>query len=260
MQTSSSARASVVVMTAGGPNPALIINTLHARWPDLHVIEEQAESKGEILRRRARRLGFLPAAGQLATMVAARLLRKAAQRRIEAIRQQFGVDTERSLAVPVHPVSSINGDDAARTIADLAPSVVLLVSTRLLSSKALAAMPCPVLNLHAGINPAYRGQMGGYWSLVERDPGNFGATVHLVDAGTDTGDTLYEVRCAPAKGDFISTYPMLLTAAAVDITVRAVEDALENRLVPHIATGPSALRFPPTIWTWLRHGITRGIW
>lgn len=250
----------VVVMTAGGQNPTIVINALHARCPDLHVIEESPESKAEIWRRRARRLGVLQATGQLATMIAARLLRKTAQKRIDEICTSFHVDPNPNPRIPVHKVASINGADTLQRIADLKPAVILLVSTRLLSRKALAAMPCPVLNLHAGINPAYRGQMGGYWSLVEGDRENFGATVHLVDAGTDTGGTLYEVRTTPAQGDFISTYPMLLTAAALDIVSRAVGDALDGSLAPIMPAGPSHLRFPPALWTWISVGLTRRIW
>jgi methionyl-tRNA formyltransferase len=162
--------------------------------------------------------------------------------------------------VPVHSVSSINAAETLALVEDIAPSAVLLVSTRLMARGQLAAMPCPVLNLHAGINPAYRGQMGGYWSLRNRDPENFGATVHLVDAGTDTGGTLYEVRSQPQRGDFISTYPLVLTVAALDITCQAVDDALAGRLRPQAPQGPSALHFPPTLWSWIFHGVTRRIW
>lgn len=87
-------------------------------------------------------------------------------------------------------------------------------------------------SMHAGINPTYRGQMGGYWSLVEEDAANFGATLHLVDAGTDTGGTLYEVRTLPDDGDFIATYPLVLTVAAIDITLQSVDDAVHGRLRP----------------------------
>ena len=253
-------QARVVVMTAGGPNPAMVINALRRDWPDLVVIEEAPESKLDILRRRARKLGWIEATGQLATMVAARLLRKAAQKRTTEIAAQYGLSTSLPPEVPVLPVPSINSREALTHIAALSPHVVLLVSTRLLSRSALSAMPCSVINLHAGINPTYRGQMGGYWSLVEDDRRAFGATVHLVDPGTDTGETLYEVRTAPSKSDFISTYPMLLTAAAVESVRLAVEDAIAGRLQPLRPLGASRLRFPPAIWTWLWHGLSKGIW
>lgn len=247
-------------MTAGGLNPSIVVQHLVRAGTDVDVILEQPEGKGEITRRRARRLGWINALGQLGTMIAARLLRRLADRRVTQLVDQYGFDRQLPKTIAIHPVTSINGPETAALVDELQPGAILLVSTRLMSARQLAAIPCPVINLHAGINPAYRGQMGGYWSLREYDAENFGATLHLVDAGTDTGGTLYEVRTLPARGDFISTYPLLLTLAALDITRQSIEDALTGRLAPKAPQGPSALRFPPTLWSWIWCGLTRRIW
>jgi hypothetical protein len=260
-QTSSEyRRRPVIVMTAGGLNPTVVVQYLVKCGFDVQVILENPESKGDITRRRAKRLGWVNAVGQLGTMVAARLLRRLADRRVAELLSLHGLDRVLPETVPIHPVTSINAPETKSLVDEIRPGAILLVSTRLMSSRQLASMPCPVINLHAGINPGYRGQMGGYWSLRENDGQNFGATLHLVDAGTDTGGTLYEVRTTPAPGDFISTYPLLLTLAALDITARSVEDALADTLHPIAPSGPSALRFPPTLWSWIWHGIVRRIW
>jgi len=253
-------RHKILVMTAGGPNPWMVINALNRRLGGVEVLLEEPESKGEIFRRRQRRLGTLQTIGQLATMAAAKLLRRAAQKRTTTICAQFAADPRFNPQIPVMTVRSINSVEALDAVGVTQPDVVLLVSTRLMTKASLAVMPCPVLNLHAGINPAYRGQMGGYWALVKGDPDNFGATVHLVDAGTDTGATLYQVRSKPGPGDFIATYPMLLTAEALGATCQAVDDALSGQLKPVTASGPSALHFPPTLWSWILTGLTKGIW
>lgn len=252
--------ATVMVMTAGGPNPAIVINALARRFPNLHVVREQPEGKWALTRRRARRVGWANALGQMGTMIAARLLRPLAKRRIDALLQSNGLSPAIAPDIPIHDVASINDAETISLVADLKPAAILLVSTRLMSRAALAAMPCPVINLHAGINPNYRGQMGGYWSLAEEDAANFGATLHLVDAGTDTGGSLYEVRTLPDQGDFIATYPLVLTVAAIDITVQSIDDAVQGRLRPYQAEGPSVLRYPPTLWTWLNNGFRRKIW
>lgn len=252
--------ATVMVMTAGGPNPAIVINALARHYPNLHVVREQPESKWAITRRRARLLGWFAALGQLGTMIAARLLRPLARRRIDALLSANGLSATIATHVPIHDVVSINDPAILALVAELKPVAILLVSTRLMSRTALAAMPCPVINLHAGINPQYRGQMGGYWSLAEEDAANFGATLHLVDAGTDTGGTLYEVRTLPDDGDFIATYPLVLTVAAIDITLQSVEDAVHGRLRPFQPEGPSILRYPPTLCAWLANGFRRKVW
>lgn len=258
MQERTSSR--IVVMTAGGANPQVMIDALARHFPDLHVIEEQPESKGTLLRRRARRFGWFMALGQLATMVASRLGKNVAAKRSAEIIRDYGLSAEPDPAIPTIHVSSLNDPSCHIAVTDLKPAAVFTISCRILSPATLAAIPCPVINFHAGINPMYRGQMGGYWSLVEGDEKNFGATVHLVDKGIDTGGTLYEKRLKPSRIDSIATYPLLMTAACVDISVRALQDAIEGTLKPYRPPGSSVLRFPPPIWTWLYHGFTKGIW
>lgn len=249
----------VLVMTAGGPNPWMVINALHSHFR-VHVLLEEPESKKEIFNRRKKRLGTTEALGQLAMMAFAKLIRRAAQRRTADICRHYNADPHFNPAVPVTTVRSINSPEARDMVREINPDTVLLISTRLMTREMLGTITVPILNLHAGINPAYRGQMGGYWALAKGDRQNFGATVHLVDAGTDTGATLYQVRPTPSKADFISTYPMLLTAAAIDITCKAVDDALQGRLQPMALSGPSELHFPPTLWQWLWTGFQKGIW
>lgn len=253
-------RRQVVVLTAGGLNPTVVVQHLAKTGFDVHVLLENPEGKGEITRRRARKLGWINALGQLGTMIAARLLRRLADRRVAELLDRHGLDRKLPNTVPIHPVTSINAPETVALIDEIKPGAILLVSTRLMSARQLAAMPCPVINLHAGINPNYRGQMGGYWSLRENNSPNFGATLHLVDAGTDTGGTLYDVRTRPERSDFISTYPLLLTIASLDIIRQSLEDALAGRLAPKTPEGPSALRFPPTLWSWIWCGVTRRIW
>lgn len=250
----------VVVMTAGGVNPQVMINALAARFADLHVIEEEPESKLALLKRRAKRFGWIGAGGQLATMIASRLGKRVAAKRTAEILLEHGLSAERHSAVSVVRVASLNGPACHAAVVALRPAVVFTISCRILAASTLAKIPCPVINFHAGINPMYRGQMGGYWALVEGDAANFGATVHLVDAGVDTGGTLYERRLTPSRRDSMATYPLLMTACSTDIAIQAVQDALNDSLRPSRPEGLSKLRFPPTIWTWLYHGLSKSIW
>jgi folate-dependent phosphoribosylglycinamide formyltransferase PurN len=254
------ANAKLVVLTAGGHNPQVMINALARHFPNMAVIEERYEPKSTLLKRRARRLGWLTALGQLATMIVSRFGKRVASRRSLEILASYGGSAAENSSIPVTRVSSLNDAQAHAAIAALQPDIVLTISCRLLTRATLAAIPCPVVNFHAGINPAYRGQMGGYWARVERDEENFGATLHLVDAGTDTGATLAEIRVKPAPDDTISTYPLLLTAAGTQATVEVLSNVLDGTAQPYSPPGRSVLRFPPPVWTYLFHGLSRNIW
>jgi len=67
------------------------------------------------------------------------------------------------------------------------PDVVVVNGTRIIAEKVLHSVPATFLNTHSGITPLYRGAHGGYWALVKKDRANCGVTIHVVDAGIDTG-------------------------------------------------------------------------
>lgn len=249
-----------MILSGGGANPQIMINALSREFPSLSVIRERPESKWTLLKRRARRLGWLEALGQIATMVVSRFGKGLTTRRSREILSEYGLSANADPAIPIIDVASINDETCHAAINALQPAVVFVVSTRLLSRETLSRIPCPVINFHAGINPGYRGQMGGYWSLVNGDSANFGATVHLVDAGGDTGATLYVKKVTPSKSDTMMTYPLLLTAASTGIAIRAVDDALAGRMRPYPPEGLSKMHYNPAVWTWVWHGLTKGIW
>jgi hypothetical protein len=254
------ANSPITIVTAGGRNPQILINALNARFANVTVLLEQPESKTLFLKRRARKLGWMTAIGQFATMVVSKFGKRFTEQRAEDILRDYGVSDALDPTVPIRGIESINSMAAIEHIRRIDPAVVFLVSCRMLTVPTLAAIPCPVINFHAGINPQYRGLMGGYWARVRNDEENFGATVHLVDGGVDTGDILYQSRIKPSKSDTLHTYPLLQTAASTDIVIRAVEDALSGALKPLPANGTSRQWYHPPIWTWFWNGFTRGIW
>ena len=55
----------------------------------------------------------------------------------------------------------------------------------------ILSLGIPVINFHPSYLPYNRGKYPAYWSIVDDTP--FGATIHLVDAGVDTGRVLWQV-------------------------------------------------------------------
>lgn len=250
----------IVVVTEGGPHIWAIVNALTDRFGEVTVILETPESKKALLMRRARKQGWISAAGQLGTMVLTRLGKRLFAGRGERIVKETGLNIEPSADQKIVEVPSANSPEFLAAIDRLKPEVVLLAGCRLLSRKTLAALPCPVLNYHAGITPGYRGMNGGYWALATGDQENFGATVHLVDAGVDTGGVLHQVRGRPGRGDNIALYALRLAAMSRGICAQGVEDALAGRLAPATPDMPSRQWYHPTIWFYLWTGLTKGVW
>jgi methionyl-tRNA formyltransferase len=117
-----------------------------------------------------------------------------------------------------------------------------------------------MINYHAGITPKYRGQQPAYWALTQDDAENAGITVHLVDTGVDTGSILYQEKSNFAPQDNITTYQQFQMGHAVPLMIKAINDALQNKLAPKPTASGTGHWFPPTIWQYVYNGLRKGVW
>lgn len=247
----------IVVATEGGPHVWGIVNALTAAFGPVTVVLETPTGKWPFLKARARRLGWVQAAGQLGTMLVIRAMKTL---RPDATTMRGDLDLSPPAEDQIIRVASVNDPAVPEALAKLDAHVVLLVGCRMLTSQTLDAIACPILNYHSGITPLYRGTNGGYWALADGDAGNFGTTVHLVDKGVDTGVVLYQTRGEPHQGDTIATYPLTQAAFSRDICIRAISDTLAGKLNPVDPGLPSVQRYHPTIWRYVWTGLRRGVW
>ncbi|TIO75233.1 MAG: formyl transferase [Mesorhizobium sp.] len=260
MAASESSPRPIVVVTEGGPHIWAIVSAIADRVGPVSVILEAPESKKRLLLGRARRQGWISAIGQLGTMVLTRLGKRFFAGHAARMITEEKLETEPRPGQTIIHVPSANGPECLEAIEKIKPGVVLLAGCRLLSKDTLAKMPCPVLNYHAGIAPKYRGMNGGYWALASGDRGNFGTTVHLVDAGVDTGGVLKQARGRPKRGDTIASYALRQAAFSRDICVEAVSDALAGKLATIDPDLPSRQWYHPTIWFYFWIGLTKRVW
>lgn len=80
------------------------------------------------------------------------------------------------------------------------PTYVLQCGAWLLPKSFIAQVP-PVLNLHPGILPGIRGLDPVFWALYYCHEEWLGSTLHLIDAGIDTGKPLLRLRLKRRSGD-----------------------------------------------------------
>lgn len=251
---------SIVVVTEGGGHIWAIVNAIADRFANVTVILETPISKWSLLKRRAKRQGWISVFGQIGTMMLVRIGKRFGAAHAEEIATEYNLKTEPRPGQNIVQVPSANAPEAIRAIMDIRPGVVLLAGCRVLTRETLASIPCPVINYHAGVNPKYRGMNGAYWALVNDDAVNFGTTVHLVDAGVDTGAVLRHTRGEPGRGDTISSYPLRQAAISRDACVDVIEKVLAGRIEPFDPGLPSQIWFHPTLWFYVWTGIRRGIW
>ncbi len=250
----------VVFLTSGNDLGRIAARRLAATFPGLTIIVEQPIARSTLLRGRFKRLGAAQVAGQMAFALLARGLSYASRRRIGEILHEQGLDPRWPDGCERIEVVSVNSPECVAAIDRLAPRAILVLGTRIIDRKRLAAIKAPLINYHAGITPKYRGIHGGYWAKAEGDLENFGVTVHMVDPGIDTGSVLYQARLMPAAADNYATFPYLQLAAVLPLMEQAARDALAGKLNPQTVDLPSRLWSHPTIWSYLAGGLRRGAW
>ncbi len=250
----------VLFLTRGNDLGRIAAWQLAATFPGLKIIVEQPVARSRLLRRRLKRLGPLHVAGQMAFMAFARTLHYGSRGRIAEILAQYRLEPRWPEGCERIEVASVNSPECIAAIERLKPRVVLVLGTRIIDRKTLAAITAPLINYHAGITPKYRGIHGGYWAKAEGDLENFGVTVHIVDPGIDTGSVLYQARLTPTTADNYATFPYLQLAAVLPLIERAARDALAGKLNPQSVSLPSRLWSHPTIWSYIAAGLRRGAW
>jgi len=250
----------VVLLVVDNALCRIAASRLAVAFPDLKIIVEQHVPRLVLVRGRIKRFGLAHAVGQFAFIVYSRIIRRAAAGRIAEIVAASGLEPQWPKGVELIEVASVNAPDAIARLQELRPKVVLVVGTRIISRKVLSSIEAPFINYHDGITPKYRGIHGGYWASAQGDLANFGATVHLVDPGIDTGEVIYQVRLRPSRQDNYATFSYLQLAGALPLLERAAQDAIAGMLTPQTVDLPSHLWSHPTLWGYIATGLKRGAW
>jgi methionyl-tRNA formyltransferase len=97
----------------------------------------------------------------------------------------------RALRLPILQPRQVNAPECVASLRALAPDVLLSIAYNQILGAELRAVAPWCLNVHAGQLPRYRGRNVINWALINGEP-EIGITVHLVDAGIDTGDILLQ--------------------------------------------------------------------
>lgn len=253
----------IAMLLGKGSSSAILANAVRTWYPDAELLFvcEQPASKREMLLHRRRRLGTSVVIGQLLFQsVIVPLIRLRSKNRIVQIFSEYKLNSCPQIFDGALEVSSVNDRQVFEILRNFSPDVVLINGTRIIKPNVLSCVDTPFINTHVGITPMYRGVHGGYWALWNKDPENFGVTLHLVDQGVDTGQPLIQVRLRPTRDDTFVTYPILQQALALNALKEILYGfprSLKKKQQP-CTKNFSRQWFHPTIGQYL-NGFLRGV-
>ena len=93
------------------------------------------------------------------------------------------------VATEVVRVPTLNGDDARDALRRLGADVAISLDNAIIRPETFALPARGTINVHHGAVPGYRGGPPVFWELRD-ELDRVGFTIHLIDAGIDTGPVL----------------------------------------------------------------------
>ncbi len=107
----------------------------------------------------------------------------------------------RSRGIPVFAPAKINAPEHVELIRGLRPDVLFSVYyDQILKPGIIAIPPRGCFNLHLALAEEYRGCYPTAWALINGESGT-GVTLHVLDAGIDSGDIVAQARVAISPED-----------------------------------------------------------
>ncbi len=246
----------IVLLAGKGASTNILYNALKNDLTIDTIILEEPVGKGDFLKKRIKKLGLWRVSGQiLFQFIIVKILNLSSGKRKKAILQQFKMDNNALPLEKTRQVVSVNDETCLQLLQEIGPQLVIVNGTRIISKRILDAVSATFINIHAGITPQYRGVHGAYWALVNNDEKNCGVTIHLVDAGIDTGGVLYQKTITVGRTDNFVTYPLLQLGEGIPLMKQAIAAFLQNRLARIETEKQSRLWSHPTIWQYLFYRI-----
>ncbi len=252
----------IVILAGEGESTRILYHFLKHDFTITAVVLEEALPRSLFLKKRIKKLGIATVAGQLLFQLTVQpWLRRTAQARAFTIKRLYEMDSTPIKTEKIIRVVSVNSDQAREQLRSLAPDVVILSGTRIVSRETIRSISARFVNIHAGITPLFRGVHGGYWALTEGRLDACGVTVHEVDTGIDTGSILDQGLIAPGPDDNFTTYPLLQLAVGLGLLKLVLQTILQGERVDPKPTplGISRLWSHPTFFQYLGNRFRVGV-
>lgn len=155
---------------------------------------------------------------------------------LNAFRRSFFADllaseTAKNLVPPQEVVEDINSIAVINVIDTAKPDVCIVSCISIIKERILEKIDVPIINIHGGHLPDYRGCHCIFFAVIERQYGKIGSTIHFVDKGIDTGPTIEIARPSIEHSDTPESLYCKAEKLAADILSRDLGKFLSNGFV-----------------------------
>jgi folate-dependent phosphoribosylglycinamide formyltransferase PurN len=212
----------MILACCGAPQYALV-NAIAQRFPVSGVVlERRGPVLAGIFLRRLKKLGFPTILNQLLFKALDFVLFRPGTiaRAEEILDQEIKLPDDLLPESRVLKTNAINSPEVLDFVIRTRPDAVVVSGVSVIGAPLLEAFGrIPVMNIHCGITPRYRGNHGAFWAVANNDWENVGTTVHLIDEGLDTGAILAQSTIELESSDTPRTLALKQHAVGIRMAV-----------------------------------------
>ncbi|MBI5251477.1 MAG: hypothetical protein HY912_18465 [Desulfomonile tiedjei] len=249
---------SVLVLACCGTEQYALINSLAGVCCIRGIVlERRGNVLGKVFVKRIKRLGPLVVLDQLIFKVLDVFVFRpnAESRASELLDADVSFDENKFENARILRTRSVNSPEVLNLVSGARPDVVVVSGVSILGNDLLDLLRgVPIVNIHCGITPRYRGTHGAFWAVVNGDWDNVGVTVHLIDKGVDTGPIIDQENIKVDHHDNPRTLAFKQNAAGIRLVGKALSDIKPGETA--IMQRPdldSRVYSSPTITAYLRY-------
>ena len=125
---------------------------------------------------------------------------------------------------------NINNDSVNDLINKINPSIIFVLGTTMITNKILNNIFCPIINMHTGWSPNYRGE-GIISALANNGSKDLGVTVHYIDEKSDAGNIIYQSRLKIDKDDNFYSISLKLIKIGTELFEKVFEDFKKKSII-----------------------------
>lgn len=127
---------------------------------------------------------------------------------------------------------TLNSSATLRSLEASGADAVAVYGTNLIRPQLLSRWPGRMVNMHLGLSPYYRGTATNFYPLLNEEPEYVGATIHLLDAGIDSGPILRHARPPIVADDRPHTIGCKAIQAGIDAMIAALRSMERGEASP----------------------------
>jgi methionyl-tRNA formyltransferase len=128
------------------------------------------------------------------------------------------------------PQGKLNTSETLEKINSFHPDFIALFGTGLLGQKILDQYPNKIFNLHVGLPRFYRGSSCNFWPIHNSRPEELGASVHLTNAGIDTGNIAAQAAIELDENDDEQTLAGKTLTTGIELMISVIQNWRDGTL------------------------------